>query len=62
MFGNVVFAVAERCDWASALATAVYNPAFEALSAECFDLSDKGTVGYTVTGETGLPAIGCVAG
>ena len=62
MFGNVVFAVAERCDWASALATAVYNAAFEALSPECFDLSDKGTVGYTMTGETGLPAIGCVAG
>ena len=53
--------VGQRCDWNSTLATAPYNAAFEALSDECFDLSDQGTVGYTVTGETGRPAIGCVA-
>lgn len=53
-------AVNDRCDWASSLATAVYNAAFDALSPECFDLGLP-TIGYTVTGETGKPAIGCVA-
>lgn len=55
-------AVGDRCDWASSLATAVYNAAFEALSPECFDLGYEGTLGYTETGETGKPAIGCVIG
>ena len=52
--------VGDRCDWASTLATAVYNAAFDALADECFDLGGPGTLGYTVTGETGRPAIGCV--
>lgn len=56
------FTVGDRCDWDSNLATAVYNAAFEALSPECFDLGYQGTVGYTVTGETGKTAIGCVVG
>ena len=54
------FAVGDRCDWDSNLATEVYNAAFEALSPECFDLGYQGTIGYPVTGETGKPAIGCV--
>ena len=54
------FTVGNRCDWGSSLAIPVYNAAFEALSPECFDLSSQGTIGYTVTGETGRPAIGCV--
>ena len=57
---GAVFAVANRCDWGSALAVPVYNAAFEALAPECRD-SDQSTVGYTVNGQTGLPAIGCVA-
>lgn len=59
VLGNVLFAVDDRCDWDSNLATAVYNAAFEALADECFDLSHS-TVGYPVTGETGRTAIGCV--
>jgi hypothetical protein len=55
------FTVADRCDWDSNLATAIYNAAFEALSPECFDIGYSGTVGYPVTGETGRTAIGCVA-
>jgi hypothetical protein len=57
---GATFAVAERCDWTTSLPTTDYNAAFEALAPECRDL-DHGTVGYTVTGELGLPAIGCVA-
>src|SRR5690349_12621837 len=59
---GATFAVAERCDWADPLAVAVYNANFEALSPECFDLSDNGTVGYTVNSQTGRPTIACVAG
>jgi hypothetical protein len=57
---GATFAVAERCDWATVLETAVYNAAFEALSPECFDLGYSGMVGYTVTLETGKTAVGCV--
>jgi hypothetical protein len=52
--------VGDRCDWDSTLATAVYNAAFDALAGECVDLGGPRTIGYTVTGETGKPAIGCV--
>lgn len=57
---GATFPVAERCDWGSVLATAVYNAAFEALVDECFDLGPGGMVGYPVTSETGTTAIGCV--
>lgn len=57
---GAVVTVGDRCDWDASLAPAVYNAVFEALSPECFDLGYQGTVGYTVTGETGRPAIGCV--
>ena len=54
------FTVGDRCDWDSILATAVYNAAFETLDDECFDLGYHGMVGYPVTAETGLTAVGCV--
>lgn len=57
---GALFTVGDRCDWDAILANAVYNATFEALSPECFDLGYQGTVGYPVTSETGLTAIGCV--
>lgn len=57
---GATFAVAERCDWSSTLATAVYNATFEVLSPECFDLGAAGMIGYPVTAETGRTAMGCV--
>ena len=33
--------VGDRCDWDTTLTTAFYNAAFEALSAECFDLGHR---------------------
>ena len=57
---GALFTVAERCDWDSILAPAVYNAAFEALAGECFDLGYSGMIGYTVTAETGRTATGCV--
>ena len=57
---GATFAVGDRCDWGTILATTVYNTTFEAISPECSDLGYAGTLGYPVTGETGTTAIGCV--